>query len=48
VIFVAVFSVYYISYFAGSQRAAVAAVGVFLVVVGLLLLQRVKPVLRPS
>ena len=46
-IFVAVFSVYYISYFAGSQRAAVAAVGVFLVV-GLLLLQRVKPVLRPS
>jgi len=36
-----------VSYFAGSQRAAVAAVGVFFVA-GLLLLQRVRPALRPA
>jgi UMF1 family MFS transporter len=36
-----------VSYLAGNQRAAVAAVGVFFVV-GLLLLQRVRPALPPS
>jgi UMF1 family MFS transporter len=36
-----------VSYLAGNQRAAVAAVGVFFVV-GLILLQRVRPALRPS
>jgi UMF1 family MFS transporter len=36
-----------VSYLAGSQRAAVAAVGVFFVV-GLILLQRVRPALPPS
>ena len=36
-----------VSYLAGNQRAAVAAVGVFFVV-GLVLLQRVRPALRPS
>jgi len=36
-----------VSYLAGNQRAAVAAVGVFFVA-GLLLLQRVRPALPPS
>ena len=36
-----------VSYLAGSQRAAVAAVGVFFVA-GLILLQRVRPALPPS
>jgi UMF1 family MFS transporter len=36
-----------VSYLAGNQRAAVAAVGVFFVV-GLILLQRVRPALHPS
>ena len=36
-----------VSYLTGSQRAAVAAVGVFFVV-GLILLQRVRPILHPS
>jgi UMF1 family MFS transporter len=36
-----------VSYLTGSQRAAVAAVGVFFVV-GLILLQRVRPALHPS
>ena len=36
-----------VSYLAGNQRAAVAAVGVFFVV-GLLLLQRVRPALPPA
>jgi UMF1 family MFS transporter len=36
-----------VSYLAGNQRAAVAAVGVFFVV-GLILLQRVKSALRPT
>jgi UMF1 family MFS transporter len=36
-----------VSYLAGNQRAAVAAVGVFFVV-GLILLQRVRPAWHPS
>jgi UMF1 family MFS transporter len=36
-----------VSHLAGNQRAAVAALGVFFVA-GLILLQRVKPALRPS